>query len=275
MKQIRIVFNPLSVPTEAEQAAAQGAKSSYYGNTINAGVVSPEEVRQALRQDENSGFTDIAEDLPEDTGGGMGGMPGNENGGQPPNGNNGGNEESHPSGKAHQIIFNHGQFHKYKISEEDLKKYNRPVPAHNGNTPEAKAQDSADNGEKEKWRTLENKQRVRLNGEGEIEAGLGGEHNGETLQELAEGNGKPEEKNKEGEKEKQKEAEKEKKEESKTESTTEKGEEKQEQVENTESEILSHIKIDFSKDNILPALNQSDAEELGVKPLPVRLKKAF
>ena len=270
-----IVFNPLSVPTEAEQAATQGAKSSYYGNLINAGVVSPEEVRQALRQDENSGFTDIAEDLPEDTGGGMGGMPGNENGGQPPNGNNGGNEESHPSGKAHQIIFNHGQFHKYKISEEDLKKYNRPVPAHNGNTPEAKAQDSADNGEKEKWRTLENKQRVRLNGEGEIEAGLGGEHNGETLQELAEGNGKPEEKNKEGEKEKQKEAEKEKKEESKTESTTEKGEEKQEQVENTESEILSHIKIDFSKDNILPALNQSDAEELGVKPLPVRLKKAF
>ena len=81
-----IVFNPLSVPTEAEQAATQGAKSSYYGNLINAGVVSPEEVRQALRQDENSGFTDIAEDLPEDTGG-MGGMPGNENGGQPPNGN--------------------------------------------------------------------------------------------------------------------------------------------------------------------------------------------
>ena len=63
-----IVFNPLSVPTDAEQAATQGAKSSYYGNLINAGVVSPEEVRQALRQDENSGFTDIAEDLPEDTG---------------------------------------------------------------------------------------------------------------------------------------------------------------------------------------------------------------
>ena len=62
------MFNPLSVPTEAEQAATQGAKSSYYGNLINAGVVSPEEVRQALRQDENSGFTDIAEDLPEDTG---------------------------------------------------------------------------------------------------------------------------------------------------------------------------------------------------------------
>ena len=64
-----IVFNPLSVPTDAEQAATQGAKSSYYGNLINAGVVSPEEVRQALRQDENSGFTDIAEDLPEDAGG--------------------------------------------------------------------------------------------------------------------------------------------------------------------------------------------------------------
>lgn len=134
-----IVFNPLSVPTEAEQAATQGAKSSYYGNLINAGVVSPEEVRQALRQDENSGFTDIAEDLPEDTGGGMGGgMPGNENGGQPPSGNSGGKEEGQPIGKDQQIIFNHGQFHKYKISEEELKKYNRPVPAHNGNTPETK-----------------------------------------------------------------------------------------------------------------------------------------
>lgn len=143
-----IVFNPLSVPTEAEQAATQGAKSSYYGNLINAGVVSPEEVRQALRQDENSGFTDIAEDLPEDAGGGMGGgMPGNENGSenQPPSGNIGGKAEGHPSGKDQQDIFYHGQFHKYAISEEDLKKYNRPVPAHNGNTPEtknaAKAQD--------------------------------------------------------------------------------------------------------------------------------------
>lgn len=89
-----IVFNPLSVPTDAEQAATQGAKSSYYGNLINAGVVSPEEVRQALRQDENSGFTDIAEDLPEDAGGMGGGMPGNENGGQPPSGNSGGNPQS-------------------------------------------------------------------------------------------------------------------------------------------------------------------------------------
>ena len=83
------MFNPLSVPTEAEQAATQGAKSSYYGNLINAGVVSPEEVRQALRQDENSGFTDIAEDLPEDTGGMGGGMPpqtGREPEGHPQNG---------------------------------------------------------------------------------------------------------------------------------------------------------------------------------------------
>ncbi|MCR4821221.1 MAG: DUF1073 domain-containing protein, partial [Elusimicrobiales bacterium] len=139
-----IVFNPLSVPTEAEQAATQGAKSSYYGNLINAGVVSPEEVRQALRQDENSGFTDIAEDLPEDTGGGMGGgMPGNENGSenQPPSGNIGGKAEGHPSGKDQQDIFYHGQFHKYKISEEELKKYNRPVPAHNGNTENNTAED--------------------------------------------------------------------------------------------------------------------------------------
>ncbi|MCR4821217.1 MAG: hypothetical protein K5838_08865, partial [Elusimicrobiales bacterium] len=98
-----IVFNPLSVPTEAEQAATQGAKSSYYGNLINAGVVSPEEVRQALRQDENSGFTDIAEDLPEDTGGGMGGMPpqtGREPEGHPQNGDkqDEGKEDDDPGG---------------------------------------------------------------------------------------------------------------------------------------------------------------------------------
>lgn len=136
-----IVFNPLSVPTDAEQAATQGAKSSYYGNLINAGVVSPEEVRQALRQDENSGFTDIAEDLPEDAGGNIGGMPGNENGGQPPNGNIGGKAEGHPSGKDQQDIFYHGQFHKYAISEEELKKYNRPVPKNNGNTDNNTAED--------------------------------------------------------------------------------------------------------------------------------------
>lgn len=263
-----IVFNPLSVPTEAEQAATQGAKSSYYGNLINAGVVSPEEVRQALRQDENSGFTDIAEDLPEDTGGGMGGMPGNENGGQPPNGNNGGNEESHPSGKNQQDIFYHGQFHKYAISEEELKKYNRPVP-----TPEVKAQDSANNESNENWKTLypngksSKGQKVKLNEEKEIEAGLGGEHNGETLQELVEENGKPEEKKEEGEKEKQKEAEKEKKEEIKTESaaekqeqpkenknenTVEKGEEKQEQAEkgNESKEITPENIREIAKEKL-------------------------
>lgn len=98
------MFNPLSVPTEAEQAETQGAKSSYYGNLINAGVVSPEEVRQALRQDENSGFTDIAEDLPEDTGGGMGGgMPpqtGRESEGHPQNGDkqDEGKEDDDPGG---------------------------------------------------------------------------------------------------------------------------------------------------------------------------------
>ncbi len=98
------MFNPLSVPTEEEQAATQGAKSSYYGNLINAGVVSPEEVWQALRQDENSGFTDIAEDLPEDTGGSMGGgMPpqtGREPEGHPQNGDkqDEGKEDDDPGG---------------------------------------------------------------------------------------------------------------------------------------------------------------------------------
>lgn len=36
---------------------------------------------------------------------------------------------------------------------------------------------------------------------------------------------------------------------------------------------INQIKIDFSKDNILPEINESDAKKIGVKPRKVRLKK--
>ena len=43
---------------------------------------------------------------------------------------------------------------------------------------------------------------------------------------------------------------------------------------NTEEKIRK-VKIDFSKDNILPELNEEDLEELGVKSKPVLLKKSI
>jgi phage-related protein (TIGR01555 family) len=43
---------------------------------------------------------------------------------------------------------------------------------------------------------------------------------------------------------------------------------------NTEEKIRK-VKIDFSKDNILPELNEEDVEELGVKSKPVLLKKSI
>jgi len=38
---------------------------------------------------------------------------------------------------------------------------------------------------------------------------------------------------------------------------------------------INQIKIDFSKDNILPEINESDAKKIGVKPRKVRLKKSI
>jgi hypothetical protein len=35
------------------------------------------------------------------------------------------------------------------------------------------------------------------------------------------------------------------------------------------------VKVDFSKDNILPTISKSNAEKLGVEQLPVRLKKGI
>lgn len=38
---------------------------------------------------------------------------------------------------------------------------------------------------------------------------------------------------------------------------------------------INQIKIDYSKDNILPEINETDAKKLGVKPRKVRLKKSI
>ncbi|MBP5286785.1 MAG: DUF1073 domain-containing protein [Elusimicrobiales bacterium] len=141
---ITAAFNPVDMPTEKDKAEIQEIKARINTGYLTSGVITPEEARDALRNDKDSVYAGLTDEVPEDYGGENLPDNGNENEAQPPSGNSGGKEEE-PIGKGHQDIFYHGQFHKYKISEEDLKKYNRPVPAHNGNTPEiknaAKAQD--------------------------------------------------------------------------------------------------------------------------------------
>lgn len=60
-KKYTIVFDPIDNPTEKEQAEIREINSRTDAAYINAGVVSPEEVRGILRADEKSGYNALAE----------------------------------------------------------------------------------------------------------------------------------------------------------------------------------------------------------------------
>jgi len=64
-KKYNVVFDPIDTPTEKEQAEIREINSRTDSAYINAGVVSPEEIREVLRADEKSGYNALGEELPE------------------------------------------------------------------------------------------------------------------------------------------------------------------------------------------------------------------
>ena len=58
-----VVFDPIDTPTELELAQTREINSRTDMNYIQAGVVSPDEVRDILREDETSGYNVLADDI--------------------------------------------------------------------------------------------------------------------------------------------------------------------------------------------------------------------
>lgn len=47
----------------------------------------------------------------------------------------------------------------------------------------------------------------------------------------------------------------------------------EENMDDKKQQKIALVKIDFSKDNVLPELNEEDLAELGIRSFPIRLKK--
>lgn len=85
VKEIITEFNPIDMPTEQEKANVENLQAQAASTLVSAGILSPEEVRKALRAEKGGKYADIdpelpAEEVPEDLD-----MPDNENGPQAPN----------------------------------------------------------------------------------------------------------------------------------------------------------------------------------------------
>ena len=77
-------FNPVDMPTEREKAEIQEIKARINVNYLTSGVITPEEARDALRNDKDSGYAGLTDEVPEDYGGENLPDNGNENEAQPP-----------------------------------------------------------------------------------------------------------------------------------------------------------------------------------------------
>ena len=64
-KEYTCVFEPIDTPTEKERAEIKEINSRTDMNYIQAGVVSPDEVRGVLREDVNSGYNALSEETEE------------------------------------------------------------------------------------------------------------------------------------------------------------------------------------------------------------------
>lgn len=62
-KSYTIVFDPIDTPTEKERAEIREINSRTDVNYLNAGVVSPDEIRDVIREDINSGYNVLAEEM--------------------------------------------------------------------------------------------------------------------------------------------------------------------------------------------------------------------
>lgn len=173
VKEIITEFNPIDMPTEQEKANVENLQAQAASTLVAAGILSPEEVRKALRAEKGGKYADIdpelpAEEVPEDLD-----MPDNENGPQTPNlGTDEWDESKHPRKDNGQFGSGGGEKANPENSKQIFEQIKENVPAN-----------------------------VR--------------------------------------------------------------------------EKMEKVDIDFSNDNIFPEINQQDAEELGIKQHPVRLKKTI
>lgn len=65
-KEFNIHFEEIDTPTEKERAEINEINSRTYATYVNAGVISPDEVREKLVEDEDSGFNTLTGEIPED-----------------------------------------------------------------------------------------------------------------------------------------------------------------------------------------------------------------
>jgi hypothetical protein len=66
IRDYTINFKEIDTPTEKERAEINSMEATTAATLVNAGVLSPEEVRDKLIKDPDSGFNDITDELPED-----------------------------------------------------------------------------------------------------------------------------------------------------------------------------------------------------------------
>lgn len=71
VKEIITEFNPIDMPTEQEKANVENLQAQAASTLVSAGILSPEEVRKALRSEKGGKYADIdpelpAEEVPED-----------------------------------------------------------------------------------------------------------------------------------------------------------------------------------------------------------------
>ena len=62
---VSVTFNPVDAPSEKEKAEIEATKSNTRANYVQNGILTPEEVRSVLRNDEDGEFSSITVENPD------------------------------------------------------------------------------------------------------------------------------------------------------------------------------------------------------------------
>ena len=65
-REFTVRFEEIDTPTEKERAEINEINSRTYATYVNAGVITGDEVRERLKEDEDSGFNTLSDEIPED-----------------------------------------------------------------------------------------------------------------------------------------------------------------------------------------------------------------
>lgn len=65
-REFTVHFEEIDTPTEKERAEINEIYSRTYATYVNAGVITGDEVRERLKEDEDSGFNTLSDEIPED-----------------------------------------------------------------------------------------------------------------------------------------------------------------------------------------------------------------